>query len=348
MENHDYDVQSLDKLYMSVSLIAVGLYNAESAIKEAPTSFQINNMFRKGYHMFLELRRTFGNVEDFNYDHITSFFDHFLLNPLHEWFHDWDKKAQEMIQENEPTIYTLDALLRPSPEIGYMCTDSCMEFLNSLNFNGLEEMEQKRVYKELIKLDQRDYVYLRRFLIENQEVDHKDMTSAVMRYSDNTDAITVLKKAYDQCIQDNGKIIHKMVRGVRQFIADPGIYELQLADFCEAKGLRWELWPEKDRYDLKITFDNNEIWAIDVKAYSNANCLRNQIVKDGGFPKGNYTKGYIVVPTEKAMYLGSTKEYTNVVQRYFKIYQPYIQCITTDTLKRRITAKLKQTKGAQK
>ena len=62
-----------------------------------------------------------------------------------------------------------------------------------------------------------------------------------------------------------------------RYFAQPGTLELDIVAFCEKKKLGWELWPQKDTYDVEITFPDGAVWEIDAKAYRNPIALRSKI-----------------------------------------------------------------------
>lgn len=66
-------------------------------------------------------------------------------------------------------------------------------------------------------------------------------------------------------------------RDLRRYIAAPGRAELRLAKQFEAMGLQVDLWPVFDRYDLRVTFPDDVIWALDVKDWSNPFLLARNV-----------------------------------------------------------------------
>lgn len=64
---------------------------------------------------------------------------------------------------------------------------------------------------------------------------------------------------------------------LRRYILAPGRAELALAADLERLGLAVDLWPGVDQYDLRVTFANGDIWAIDVKEWSNPLRLATEI-----------------------------------------------------------------------
>lgn len=95
-----------------------------------------------------------------------------------------------------------------------------------------------------------------------------------------------------------------------------------------------------DKYDIKITFPNKEIWAIDAKAIREPYLLREKIRKDGGFPDGNYSRGFYVIPNKFAE---ERPDYLEIVNRELeKIGNKRICCIRLLDLKKEIRERSKQ------
>jgi hypothetical protein len=64
-------------------------------------------------------------------------------------------------------------------------------------------------------------------------------------------------------------------------------------------GLQVELYPSCDRYDLRATFADGEVWALDLKDYSNPYLLVKRL---GDEPIPNdppWNFAYIVIPNER-------------------------------------------------
>lgn len=66
-------------------------------------------------------------------------------------------------------------------------------------------------------------------------------------------------------------------RDLRRYIAAPGRAELRLAEAFEGMGLTVELWPAFDRYDLRVTFPDETVWALDVKDWGNPFLLARSV-----------------------------------------------------------------------
>ncbi|WP_431952826.1 hypothetical protein [Actinacidiphila sp. bgisy167] len=62
--------------------------------------------------------------------------------------------------------------------------------------------------------------------------------------------------------------LRQLRKPLRQFVTGPGRAEISLEDQLRALGLSVEMWPGFDAYDLRITFPDGHVWAIDVKDWA--------------------------------------------------------------------------------
>jgi hypothetical protein len=66
-------------------------------------------------------------------------------------------------------------------------------------------------------------------------------------------------------------------RAIRRYVVAPGIYEVSTARRLAALGVEVALWPNYDQYDLRITFDEGEVWGVDVKDWRYPHLLARHI-----------------------------------------------------------------------
>jgi hypothetical protein len=86
-------------------------------------------------------------------------------------------------------------------------------------------------------------------------------------------------------------------RGLIWFVMWPGRAELRLERRLRQQGLQVELWPNYDRYDLRIEGPRGTL-AVDVKDWSNPYLLARR-VKQKGIPAGVVGQFYYVFPQER-------------------------------------------------
>lgn len=91
----------------------------------------------------------------------------------------------------------------------------------------------------------------------------------------------------------------KLKRGIERFWFYPGRAEIQLYQRLVDLGVHVELYPECDRYDLKIQFKSKEVWALDIKDYSNPYLLARNLGDEPIPSEPEWDEGYIVIPAER-------------------------------------------------
>lgn len=93
--------------------------------------------------------------------------------------------------------------------------------------------------------------------------------------------------------------ILKLKRGIERFWFYPGRAEIRLYNKLTALGLQVELYPACDRYDLRVTFPDDKVWALDLKDYSNPYLLVKRL-GDEPIPSAPFwDEAYIVIPSER-------------------------------------------------
>jgi hypothetical protein len=105
--------------------------------------------------------------------------------------------------------------------------------------------------------------------------------------------------------------VYWLKQGLRRYIATPGIPELRLEKQLQELGgnLEVKLWPEFDRYDLRIVFPDGEAWAIDVKDWKNSFALAKKVEPIPSDPP--WERAYFVFPDERrkqSYYLNAFRE----------------------------------------
>ncbi len=91
----------------------------------------------------------------------------------------------------------------------------------------------------------------------------------------------------------------KLKRGIERFWFYPGRAEIQLFKKLVDLGLEVELYPQCDRYDLRIKFADGEVWALDLKDYSNPYLLVRNLGDEPIPSEPSWDVAYIVIPAER-------------------------------------------------
>ena len=260
----------------------------------------------------------------------------------------------------------------------YMPSEDCVVFLETQEANIIEGTDEYALYEKIIRLSQEEYCLVRRFIIEHPIMTIDDRRDILFRLAGNQIAKEAINTAYElfqekgyRCpicgwtmtdgsfgpichseyctktmpfltdiikVDGTEETVYRLKKGVMRYFAQPGKLELDIVDFCEKKKLTWELWPQKDKYDVEITFPDGAVWEIDAKAYRKPIALRSKIENDNGMPEGDYQRGYFVIPTD---YTKGNRQYTAIVNRGLDaLHQPNVRCITMQQLKENINRKV--------
>ncbi len=100
----------------------------------------------------------------------------------------------------------------------------------------------------------------------------------------------------ERCRVEEG--IFWLRRGLRRFVAAPGKCEMDLYEELKKEvGLAVELWPMFDAYDLRLTFPDRDVWAIDVKDWANPFLLARRVDPIPTTPP--WTWAYFVFPDDR-------------------------------------------------
>lgn len=305
----------------------------------------------------------------------TSFLERFITKPVSEWFDGWDSKMIDSLNLSEESFYNYGAFVYRRSENVYSPSSDCYEYLEMQDNDIMNGTDERILYEKIIVLGQETYCRIRKYIIEHPIISIDERRSMSLELADAPDAKDAFQFAYEEILEDSyrcpccgwtmtrgkygynchsshctdiipnltddmkldvaGGGLYRLKKGVMRYFAAPGKLELDIAAFCEKKKIRWELWPQIDRYDVELQFSDGEIWEIDVKAYRNPITLRTKILNDNGFPEGNYARGYYVIPDE---YTANQKNYTAIINRVLK-EQKNVTCMTWGTLKAEIIKK---------
>lgn len=264
---------------------------------------------------------------------------------------------------------------RRGKEDVYIATEECVEYLGTQESNIIEGTDERALYEKIIQLSQEDYCRVRRYIIEHPIMTVEERRDILLEFASNVNARESFELAYElfeesgfccpscgwtmtvgkyghTCISDHclnhlptitpnmkvdgtSKPLYRLKKGIMRYFALPGKLEIEIAKYCEKKKLKYAMWPQKDTFDIEISFSDGEVWEIDAKAYRNPISLRTKIEKDGGFPAGNYRYGFYVVPTE---YTKNKNNYIAIVNKILNT-QPNVKCVTLSSIKKKINQK---------
>lgn len=361
------------KLKTAMGLITTGLREKERG-KKAEKYFYSKKLIH-GINIFQSLNYKY-NPEgfDFNELHEQAFLINYAMRPVDQWFEGWENT--EALKLEEQPFYYLGALIGDSGFQTFHVNDDCEDYIEYFEKKLIEGIEQREVYDCLKVLSQEEYVVLRKYFIEHPIIRPQGLRMLKLDHTANEAALKAIENAYEEifddcyvcprcgwtlykekvgmrcqsrtCIEANyipgeleripaGAGMLRLKRGVMKYIAVPGKLELEIYNYCNKHNVRSELWPQMDTYDIRITFSNGEVWAIDAKAVKEPYFLKEKICEDGGFPNGDYTRGFYVIPDE---YADARPDYLDIINRELeKRGQTKVRCIRERDLKKEIRAR---------
>lgn len=340
------------RLKIAFGLIVTGLH--EKKRKKKRGEYCPSRKLMGGMNQFFYLKRKYNpDGFDFNEMNECSFITNYAIKPVATWFVGW--KVPEEVALVIQELSCMDALVGDSGFDTFCLGEDCEDYMEHVIKNEytaenlVAEFEQRAVYDALKLLNQEDYVSLRKYIILHPTVTASELRREKCRYSENKNALRVIENAYEEIyIQGKPGASEelRLRRGVMKYISVPGKLELEIYDYCSKQKVQSELWPEMDRYDLRITFSDGEIWAVDAKTIRRPQFLKENIIRDDGFPKGEYQKGFYVIPDE---YADARTDYLEIINRQLEqMDNQRIQCVSWRKLKKEIRERRKEHEGNKK
>ncbi|MFJ7259061.1 hypothetical protein ACIQV2_02640 [Streptomyces globosus] len=136
--------------------------------------------------------------------------------------------------------------------------------------------------------------------------------------------------------------IRQLRRPLRQFVTGPGRAEVDLEQELRGMGLAVELWPGFDAYDLRITFPDGHVWAIDVKDWAHPGFLGRsaRAVR----PEPPYDEACWVVPGFRVQ---MRRDYLRAFVRQRPAQAEGLRLLTDDHVKRAARARMRGESGSE-
>ncbi|MBF6399459.1 hypothetical protein IU438_27185 [Nocardia cyriacigeorgica] len=129
-----------------------------------------------------------------------------------------------------------------------------------------------------------------------------------------------------------------LVRPLRHFVTGPGLAEIELERRLRAMhGLRVEMWPGYDAYDIRITFPDNHVWAVDVKDWAHPGLL-GQAARPVQ-PEPPYDEAFWVVPQFR---VDTRRDYLGIFARHRAARAGNLPLLTDRALVAAAAARLRQ------
>jgi hypothetical protein len=130
------------------------------------------------------------------------------------------------------------------------------------------------------------------------------------------------------------------MRPLRQFVTSPGRAEVELEARLSALELEVQLWPGFDAYDLRVTFPDGHVWAIDVKDWKHPGLLGR--AAKPVHPEPPYDESCWVVPREQAE---AHRDYLGTYRRNRPVTAEGLALLTDDRLVSLAIARLRGAGG---
>ncbi|WP_327393174.1 hypothetical protein OG533_31580 [Streptomyces sp. NBC_01186] len=134
--------------------------------------------------------------------------------------------------------------------------------------------------------------------------------------------------------------IRQLRRPLRQFVTGPGRAEVDLEQELRRLGLGVEMWPGFDAYDLRITFPDNHVWAVDVKDWAHPGFLGR--AAEAVRPDPPYDEACWVVPDFRVR---TRPDYLDVFSQERPPRAARLRLLTDDQLTAAARARLRGERG---
>ncbi|MFC8383567.1 hypothetical protein [Nocardia sp. NPDC057272] len=138
-------------------------------------------------------------------------------------------------------------------------------------------------------------------------------------------------------VDEVGELLH-LVRPLRHFVTGPGLAEIELERRLKSmRGLQVEMWPGYDAYDIRITFPDNHVWAIDVKDWAHPGLLGKAARPVPTEPP--YDKAFWVVPQFR---VDTRPDYLGIFARNRATPAKNLELLTDRALVAAVSARLRR------
>lgn len=342
--------------------IAVGLYEKEQCTDKYPYSSYLSY----GINMFAALALKNGQKDVLSGLHEAAFITDYAAKPVKEWFAGWKKEFTEKISKYQ--LFQTGALVILGENQTFYITDECADLNDNTENDMFNALTQKHIYQMMKMLDPDQYTSVRKFIVEHPICSEKEIRKYKMKCG-NPDIWNIIKEAYEDipsdsyrcpkcgwtmrlygvqtyccnrsCTEEHPDIEHlekldvtdnmPLKHGVMRYMCLPGKLELDIKARAEKYGCKTALWPERDRYDIKIIFKNEEIWAVDAKTHLNPYALAESVRSDRAFASVPAAKRFFVIPEKRKQ---ERKDYCDICNAVLPTET--VRCITDRELFRMI------------
>lgn len=309
--------------------IAVGLYEKEYS----DGKYAYSNHLMYGLNVLSALAVRNAQLQVLAELHESAFLEKYATRPVKEWFHEWDEAFIETISCFP--LFQTDALITLDGGHSFHITEECSDLCKGTEYDMFKALDQRMVYEKMKELSEADYTAVRKFIAEHAVCTMQDLRKFKMSHSAQEIAeifamsyedipegsykcrecgwtmqfygnqakccdrsCTMHYPAPDQLVLIDKYGKKRLKHGIMRYICLPGKLELEIDQKAGEYGLHTRLWPEKDRYDIRIELPDGIIWAIDAKMYRNPYMLAGALKDDGAFETVPADKRFYVVPAK--------------------------------------------------
>ncbi|MFF7529547.1 hypothetical protein ACFZB2_10690 [Streptomyces bobili] len=136
--------------------------------------------------------------------------------------------------------------------------------------------------------------------------------------------------------------IRQLRRPLRQFVTGPGRAEAALERDLRGLGLAVEMWPSYDAYDLRVSFPDGHVWAVDVKDWAHPGFLGR--AAEAVRPDPPYDEACWVVPRFRVQ---ARRDYLDRFAHERPAHAGGLRLLTDDQLKKAARARLRGEDGPE-
>lgn len=297
--------------------------------------------------------------------HEESFISEYAAKPVKAWFEGWS--TDFLAQVSSYDLYKTGPLVLLHGK-NFEITEECADLYSNTEADLFSALEQNQIYRMMKELPPEQYTAVRKFIVEHPVCTEKELRAFKIRRNE-PEIWAIINTAYEDipensfhcpecgwtmtfhgiqaycCNQSCTKgdlsaaklkpldptEYKRVIHGVMRYMCLPGKLELEIQAQAEQYGCKTVLWPENDRYDIQITLENGETWAIDAKTHRNPYTLASAIKTDNCFATVAANRRFYVIPAER---LESTPAYCDICNTALKEKGPV--CITDQELYQRL------------
>lgn len=135
-----------------------------------------------------------------------------------------------------------------------------------------------------------------------------------------------------------GPSMSRVKEGIRRYTVSPGKFELDLTRKLKRTRVELKLWPQSDRYDIRIVMPDGETWAIDCKDMKNPSLWASQLNKLNFPDNPPWDAAYYVYPDYR---LNLTPGFNEIIQARLELPDK-VKCVSARDLMKAVRRRLER------